>query len=302
MERADPRHGEHCTDPLRSSSGRIAAVPTLIDVVRLSTSFLAQRGSDTARLDAELLTAHSLGLRRLDLYLQHDRPLREEELEPVRALLRRRAQGEPVAYLIGEREFYGRAFTVTPAVLIPRPDTETLVEAALRHGARRIADIGTGSGCIAVTMAAELPDAHVVATDVSPEALDVARGNAARHGVDDRIEFVQGAWTQPLRDMAPFDMLLSNPPYVTEAELAELAVDVRNYEPHGALVAGEDGMEAYRAILRDAPPNPRYVAFEVDPRRAVQVASLVAEKWPHATTRCIKDLTDRDRVVEALIP
>src|SRR5258708_720028 len=172
----------------------------LIEVLRLSTSFLAQRGSESARLDAELLTAHTLGLRRLDLYLQYDRPLREEELGPIRALLRRRAQGEPVAYLVGEREFHGRTFRVTPAVLIPRPDTETLVGAALawahENGATRIADIGTGSGCIAVTMAAELPGATVLATDVSEDALAIAAENARRNAVGERARGVQGSWTE----------------------------------------------------------------------------------------------------------
>jgi release factor glutamine methyltransferase len=277
-------------------------VPTLIEVLRLSTGFLAQRGSESARLDAELLTAHSLGLRRLDLYLQYDRPLREEELEPVRALLRRRATGEPVAYLLGQREFYGRSFAVTPAVLIPRPDTETLVEAALEHGAARIADVGTGSGCIAITMACELPDAHVVATDVSGDALDVARENARRHGVEERVTFVEGTWTEPLRPHAPFDMLLSNPPYVTEGELQELAGDVKNYEPHTALVTPGDGLDAYRHILAGVAAllAPRaYVAFEVDPRRAERVEALLREHLPQARTRRIHDLTDRDRVVAA---
>ncbi len=277
-------------------------MPTLIEVLRLSTGFLAQRGSESARLDAELLTASSLGLRRLDLYLQYDRPLREDELEPVRALLRRRAAGEPVAYLLGQREFYGRSFAVRPAVLIPRPDTETLVEAALKHGAARIADVGTGSGCIAITMACELPDARVVATDVSGDALDVARENARRHGVEERVTFVQGTWTEPLREHAPFDMLLSNPPYVTESELQELAADVKNYEPRAALVMPGDGLDAYRQILDGigALLAPRaYVAFEVDPRRAEQVEALLHEHLPTALTRRVHDLTDRDRVVAA---
>lgn len=282
-------------------------MPTLLEVLRLSTGFLAQRGSESARLDAELLTAHSLGLRRLDLYLQFDRPLREEELEPVRALLRRRAAGEPVAYLLGEREFYARGFVVTPAVLIPRPDTETLIEAALgwaraRQRPLRIADVGTGSGCIAVTMACELPDAEVVASDVSAEAIAVARANAERHGVPDRVRFVHGEWTQPLRDHAPFDMLLSNPPYVTESELDELAVDVRNHEPHTALVVAGDGLDAYRRILDGVDAllaADAYLAFEVDPRRAEPVEALLQKARPGATTRRIHDLTDRDRVVEA---
>ena len=284
-------------------------MPTLIEVVRLSTSFLAQRGSESARLDAELLTAHSLGLRRLDLYLQYDRPLREEDLEPIRALLRRRAQGEPVAYLIGEREFHGRTFHVTPAVLIPRPDTETLIDVALRwargRGATlplRIADAGTGSGCIAVTMAVELPNAQVVASDISADALAVARDNAQRLGVGERVTFVAGAWADPLRKHAPFDMLLSNPPYVTERELQELAVDVRNFEPHGALVTPGDGLDAYRRLLDGMTAlltDTAYVAFEVDPRRAERVEELMREKLPGKTTRRVQDLTNRDRVVEA---
>jgi len=286
-------------------------VPSLIEVLRLSTSFLAQRGSESARLDAELLTSHSLQLRRLDLYLQYDRPLREDELEPIRALLRRRAAGEPVAYLVGEREFYGRTFRVTPAVLIPRPDTETLVEAALRWARARgdttplrIADAGTGSGCIGVTMAAELPDVEVVASDVSPGALEVARDNAQRLGVAARFTAVQGAWCEPLRAHAPFDMLLSNPPYVTTAEVDELAADVRNFEPRDALAAGDDGMRAYAELLACAPSlmgSAGYVAVEVDPRRAAQVEKLMAQAWPQATTRRLRDLTDRDRVIEATL-
>jgi release factor glutamine methyltransferase len=288
-------------------------VPTLLEVLRLSTSFLAQRGSESARLDAELLTAHSLGLRRLDLYLQFDRPLRDEELEPMRALLRSRAAGEPVAYLVGEREFYGRSFGVTPAVLIPRPDTETLVEAALAWARARaadgeglrIADVGTGSGCIGVTMAMELSGAQVVASDVSGEALEVARQNANNLGAGGRVECVKGEWTTPLADQAPFDMLLSNPPYVTTAEMADLATGVRNYEPHLALDAGADGMEAYAALFDGVARvlhSPAYVAVEVDPRRADQVAQLLGAALPGWDVRSRADLTGRARVIEAATP
>jgi release factor glutamine methyltransferase len=219
-----------------------------------------------------------------------------------------------VAYLVGEREFYGRGFRVSDAVLIPRPDTETLVEAALRWArtdapaggaALRIADVGTGSGCIAVTMACELPGAVVTASDVSDGALAVARDNAQRLGVAGRVTFLQGEWTAPLRARAPFDMLLSNPPYVSDVEMGELAVDVRNYEPRAALSAGADGMAAYAQLLAEAPgllaPG-GYVALEVDPRRAGAVAALVGEAWPGAAVRRRRDLADRDRVVEALLP
>jgi release factor glutamine methyltransferase len=288
-------------------------LPTLLDVLRLSTSYLAQRGSESARLDAELLTAHSLGLRRLDLYLQFDRPLREDELEPVRALLRRRAAGEPVAYLVGEREFYGRSFVVTPAVLIPRPDTETLVEAALAwarscaaDGAGlRIADVGTGSGCIGITMAAELPGAEVFASDVSREALAVAAENAARIGVADRVTLVEGVWLQPLAGRGPFDMVLSNPPYVTTAEMADLARDVRDFEPAAALTAGDvDGLDSYRSLLDGLATLLRpdgYLAVEVDPRRADTIAELFAASFPRATVRGLADLTNRSRVVEVML-
>ena len=285
-------------------------MPTLLEVLRLSTSYLAQRGSESARLDAEVLTAHSLGLRRLDLYLQFDRPMREEELQPIRDLLRRRAAGEPVAYLVGEREFYGRVFRVTPSVLIPRPDTEALIEAALRWArergaALRIADVGTGSGCIAVTMAGELPHAHVVASDVSADALQVAQENAERNGVVERVEFVQGEWGEPLRGHGPFDMVLSNPPYVTAGEMETLARDVREFEPHLALTARDaDGLDAYRALMAAAPAllNPDgYVAVEVDPRRAEVVAEMVQAAFPEAVVRRVQDLTGRDRVVEAAL-
>src|SRR5438132_5400655 len=163
-----------------------AASRTLLDVVRLSTTYLGEHGSSSPRLDAELIAAHALGVRRLDVYLQFDRVLAGGELEPLRELIRRRGAGEPVAYIIGEREFYSRTFSVSPEVLIPRPETETLVECALRRMQQadspslHVADLGTGSGCIAVTLAAERAGARLVATDVSAAALELAARNAHR--------------------------------------------------------------------------------------------------------------------------
>ena len=225
--------------------------PTLIDVVRLSTTYLGDHGSTSARLDSELLCAQALGLRRIDLYLQFDRPLDEHELSAIRELVRRRGKGEPVAYITGTREFYGRPFAVTRDVLVPRPDTETLVQRAVaflraRTGAElRVADLGTGSGCIAITLAAEVPGMSVTATDVSAAALDVARANAERLEVPGT--FVESSWADALD--GTFDLVVSNPPYVTTAELDAVDRDVRDFEPHGALLGGEDGLDAYRALL-----------------------------------------------------
>jgi release factor glutamine methyltransferase len=285
--------------------------PTLVEIVRLSTRFLSEHGCDSARLDAELLAAHSLGLRRIDLYLQHDRPLGEDELEPVRALLRRRAAGEPVAYLVGVREFYGRPFRVTPDVLIPRPETETLVERALRWARAtagdggqglRLADAGTGSGCIACSLAAELPGAVVTAGDLSAAAVAVARDNAARLGVADRVTVGEGSWDAPLAPHAPFDALLSNPPYVTSGEMEGLMREVRDHEPRLALEAGEDGLDAYRELFRLCLPLLRpggYLAVEIDPRRRDAVVGLLRDLCPGSEMGVVDDLAGRPRVVEA---
>jgi release factor glutamine methyltransferase len=277
-----------------------------MDVLRLSTTYIGDHGSSSARLDSELLCAHALGLRRLDLYLQFDRPLDEPELASIRELVRRRARGEPVAYITGTRDFYGRAFSVTPDVLVPRPDTETLVQQAVaylraRPGAElRVADLGTGSGCIAITLAAEVPGMRVIGTDVSPAALDVARANAASLGVD--VAFVECSWAGALDGQ--FDLIVSNPPYVTTAELEGVDRDVRDFEPHTALLGGEDGLDAYRALLtsvRDHATTERLM-LEVDPRHADAVATLVAATFPGATTTSVPDLTARTRVLDIEMP
>ncbi|MBV8528368.1 MAG: peptide chain release factor N(5)-glutamine methyltransferase [Candidatus Dormibacteraeota bacterium] len=284
---------------------------TLIDVLRLSTDYLAQHGSTSPRLDAELLLARALDVRRIDLYLLYDRPLREPELAATRELIRRRASGEPVAYITGVREFYNRAFAVTPAVLIPRPETETLVEVAVErlrarghHAPPAVVDIGTGSGAIAVTVAAELPHLHIFVTDVSPAAIEVAHINAARHGVEQRLTFVEGAWAAA-HAQAQFDVVLSNPPYVTTEELAESSRDVRDFEPHLALDGGADGLDAYRALaasLAGHMSSSATLLLEIDPRRADQVAGVVRGVFPDAGFTFHEDLTRRNRVLEANLP
>lgn len=279
-----------------------------MEVVRLSTGYLESHGSSSPRLDAELLAAQALNLRRIDVYLQFDRPLEEQQLGAIRELVRRRGDGEPVAHIIGEREFHSRMFRVSPDVLIPRPETETLVGLALAEARRRvpggaglnIADIATGSGCIAVTLAAELPGAHVTATDVSEAALAVARDNAARHGVADRVELVQGSWCAPLTGRW-FDIVVANPPYIPTEELARLARDVRDHEPALALDGGSDGLDAYRELapsLATVLAAGGWAALEIDTRAAERVAALAVEALgPHTITHNHADLTDRPRVV-----
>jgi release factor glutamine methyltransferase len=275
----------------------------LIDVLRLSTTYLGDHGSSSARLDSELLCAQALGIRRLDLYLQFDRPLDERELDGIRELVRRRGKGEPVAYITGTREFYGRSFTVTSDVLIPRPDTETVVERALlalraRDGRpARVADLGTGSGCIAITIAAELPGTEVIATDISAPALAVARANAER--LEAAVTFVECSWADALD--GDFDLVVSNPPYVTAAELDGVDRDVRDFEPPAALIGGIDGLDAYRALLASlrAHVTTTRLLLEVDPRRAAAVSALVEAAFPGPALTMVPDLTGRTRAVDA---
>jgi release factor glutamine methyltransferase len=286
----------------------VTALRTLMEVVRLSTGYLQSHGSPSPRLDAELLAATALRMRRLDLYLQFDRPLEETQLTAIRELVRRRGDGEPVAHITGEREFYGRPFTVSADVLIPRPETETVVELTLRRARSlqrdgegvRIADIATGSGCIAISLAAELPGAKLTATDLSEAALEVAAGNVKRHHIGDRVELLRGSWCEPLQGRE-FDIVVANPPYIPSVELDGLARDVREREPALALDGGSDGLDAYRALLPSlatvlAPGG--WGAVEVDIRAADAVAGLAREALgADLRTTVHDDLSGRPRVV-----
>ena len=210
--------------------------------------------NNEAVLDTNLLARHVLGWSRSDMLLRQDDPPPAGFEEAFNALIERRARREPAAYIRGRQEFWSRDFEVTPEVLIPRPETELIVEELLNllpvdapALPRRVADIGTGSGCIAVSVAAERANVHLVATDISRSALDVARRNAAAVGVAPRIEFIECAYLSGTT--GPFDFILSNPPYISEPEYEELAPEVREYEPETALLAGEDGLRDIRQIV-----------------------------------------------------
>ncbi|WP_162918887.1 peptide chain release factor N(5)-glutamine methyltransferase [Taklimakanibacter deserti] len=218
---------------------------------------LAAKGNPTPALDARLLLQQAAGLGHETLIADPQRPVAPEAAARFREFLERRLAGEPVARILGEREFYGRAFRITPATLDPRPDTETLIEATLsfmpREDACRIIDLGTGSGIIGVTLLAERPEARAVMTDISADALAVAQDNARRHGVLARARFAEGSWFAGTE--GPFDLVLSNPPYIPQAILQTLAPEVRNFDPESALVAGADGLQAYREIAKVAGPH-----------------------------------------------
>lgn len=223
-------------------------------VLKAAAKRLESAGCQTARLDARLLVEVASGLSHADMIARADTVLAPPQMERLEEMLARREGGEPVSRILGEREFYGRTFRVTPDVLDPRPDTETLVEAALPLIAGiahpRILDIGTGSGAIIVTLLAELPHSTGVTTDLSPAALAVARHNAHLNGVDDRLELVETVWAQGVGGQ--FDLIVSNPPYIPQESIAGLDREVREHDPHLALAGGPDGLDAYRALLPEA--------------------------------------------------
>lgn len=217
-------------------------------VLAWTKDFLTSRGIENARLEAEWLLTAATGMDRVGLYLNFEKPLTDEELANYRAMVARRGKREPLQHILGTQEFYGLEFEVTPDVLIPRHDTETLVIEALRlmPGARAVLDIGTGSGCIAVSMAKALPAAKVMAVDISAAALEVARRNAGRHGVE--ITFLHGSLFDSLHDVT-FDLILSNPPYIPSRAIESLQPEVRDFDPRTALDGGLDGLDFYRTLI-----------------------------------------------------
>ncbi len=230
---------------------------TVLELLNWTADYFRRQGLENPRLNAEVLLGKVLGLERIMLYARFDQPVGEREREEFRALVRRRAAREPLQYLLGACEFYGRRFELTPAVLVPRQETELVVEKCLEKvpdAALWAADIGTGSGAIAVTLAAERPALHVIATDLSEEALAVAGRNAAAHGVGDRVLTARGDLAEPVRSLLPsgrtgLELLASNPPYIPTGDIAGLQPEVRDHEPRAALDGGPDGLDVLRRLV-----------------------------------------------------
>lgn len=289
---------------------RVGAEPqgpwTVGRLLGVTTDWLASRGSESPRLDAEVLLAHVRGCPRIGLYTAFDVPVADAERARFRDLVRRRGDGEPVAYLVGSREFFSLPFAVTRDVLIPRPETEGLVVRVLdicrTAEAPGIVDVGTGSGAIAIAVAKHLPRARLAATDISAAALAVAVGNASRHGVAGRVEFVEGDLLPADRCSGPWDVIVSNPPYVREDEFEGLPRDVRLHEPRGALVAGPTGAEMVARLAAAAAtmlvPG-GWLVVEIGPSVVTAAEAVLAAQPGLIPGPTLKDLAGLPRIVQA---
>jgi len=282
------------------------------DLLHVTAEYLEKKGIDSPRLTAEILLAHKLNVDRVTLYLNFDQPLTENELTGYRTLIKRRLQREPVQYIIGIQEFWSLEFVVTPQVLIPRHETELLVEQAIErlkafpaveNHTPRILDLGTGCGAIAISLAKEVQQTKIWATDISAGALKLASLNAEKHGVTDKIRFIQGNLWEPLLDQGvTFDIILSNPPYIASEEFKGLSPEVRDYEPRLALDGREDGMTYIQTIILEAPAfmNPGgWIMLEMAPGQTEKALELIGEIKEYGEKTRIKDYSRLYRVVMA---
>lgn len=294
---------------------------TVLKIIQWTTEYLKGKGIDNPRLDSEVLLAHLLRLDRVGLYLNFDRPLSRDELSSFREIVKRRGSREPLQYITGHQEFWSLDFKVTPDVLIPRPDTEILVEEALKvvsgqgsvaseNRPLRILDLCTGSGCIAISLAKELKYAVVFAADASAAALQIARENAETNGVLDRVVFLNGDLYHALENRPPttdhrplyFDLIVSNPPYINNIDIPNIQPEVRDYEPRMAVDGGIEGLDFYKKIVTDAPnhlSSHGWLLVEVGEGQADAVSKMMADTGAFESISTVKDLAGIERVVMA---
>lgn len=271
------------------------------DLLVWTTRYFADRGMQESRLEAEILLAHVLHKNRVYLYANYEEPVNSHERQIYREYIKRRLEGEPVAYITGKKEFMSLLFQVTPDVLIPRPDTELLVETALslvqQEDVCRICDVGTGSGAVAVSLAYYAPGTTMLAIDISAAALDIARANADLHNV--QVYFYSGDLLQPVSDQEPLDMIVANLPYLTQTQLEQADRGVRDYEPRLALLAEGDGLDTYRRLLPQARRLLRpggYILWEMDPDQTEAAKNLVRD---FIEVEVLTDYSGRNRLLKA---
>ncbi|MCP4023253.1 MAG: peptide chain release factor N(5)-glutamine methyltransferase [Desulfobacteraceae bacterium] len=279
---------------------------TIFKVLSWTESYFKSHSIESPRLAAEILLGATLGVKRLDLYLQYDRPLQDDELSEFKHLIKRRIQHEPVAYITGEKGFWEAEFSVEKGVLIPRPDTETLVEHVIRvlnssntkNEPKKILELGTGSGAIIISLAQALGQHHYFANDISCVAVNVARKNA-RKIVNDKINFFLGSWFSSLKEKVFFDIIVSNPPYIPSADIQTLAPEIKDYEPELALDGGKNGLDCIAQILKYAhkylvPGGMIFIEMGFDQKQGV---INIVKRYPvYQSVDFIKDLSGHDRV------
>ncbi len=279
---------------------------TLAQALHRAEELLRAEGIEDAWLEAEVLLRHALGLDRHTLFASFHEPIAPDQQAAYQTLVERRLAHEPTAYILGRREFYGLDLECTPAALVPRPETELLVEEALRiagsetkgEGTWGIVDVGTGNGAIAVALAVNLPSVRISAIDVAAEALALARRNAARHGVAGRISFVQGDLLSPL--VAPVDLIVADLPYVRSGDWEALPLEIRDHEPRRALDGGPDGTAVLERLLRQAPSylrRPGWLVAEIGDDQAARLGEVAAALFPGGSIEVKQDLGDLDRLL-----
>ena len=282
-------------------------MPSVLEIIQKSSEFLSARGVESARLNAELLIGHALELKRMQLYLQFERVLTEPELEKIRPLVKRRSQREPLQYIIGTVEFGGLKLKVDRRALIPRPETELLIEKIVGlcvQPPQSVLDLGTGTGAIALALAKAFSEAQITAVDVSPEALALAAENVLASGFGPRVRLINSAWFKGLQPEDRFELIVSNPPYLTDAETDAAAPEVRGHEPRSALVGGLDGLVDLREIISAASPFLAPGGLLALETGIAQHAELMALAAAHGFERIEsgRDLTGRDRFIFAWKP
>jgi len=301
---------------------------TIKETLSWAEEYLQSHGVPNCKTEAEYLLSHLLNCKRSGLYLKHDKSVAIDEFQRFMGWLNKRIAREPSQYIIGEQEFWGLEFKVTRDVLIPRPETEILVEEAVKTvrsqesevrsqntkihyselrtpDSKLILDLCTGSGCIAVSLAKEIPDCHIYAVDVSEKALYVARENAERHSVVDKITFIQGNLFAPLRGLSlKVDLIVSNPPYVSRDMMKDLQPEIRDYEPEIAVYAGDDGLDFYRRIISESPAyltQGGHLILEIGYGQAEEIKKLIEQSNAFADISITKDFAGIDRVIKAQI-